>query len=170
MNNFEIGQCVWWLSGVNSENCVGAGMQPTTISSVNVDGSLNLKNDVAEFPNVDPSCVFWDKQDAIAEAVRRLQDVPAQPKPAEAPKPKEDVINHPVHYNSGKAHCECGRKIECIDVAKNYCFALGNVIKYIWRAGVKDNSTELEDLKKARWYLDNKIKSLENGSTEKLSK
>jgi len=40
-------------------------------------------------------------------------------------------------------------------------FCLGTVLKYILRAGKKENSTELEDLKKARWYLDRKIKQLE---------
>jgi hypothetical protein len=40
-------------------------------------------------------------------------------------------------------------------------FNIGNVIKYLWRAGFKD-SNEIEDLKKARWYLDDEIKRRES--------
>ena len=58
---------------------------------------------------------------------------------------KEDVINHPSHYTRGK--------IEVIDFIEDQQlpYHLGNVIKYIARAGYKGD--KLEDLKKARWYL-----------------
>lgn len=63
--------------------------------------------------------------------------------------PKEDVINHPSHYTRGK--------IEVIDFIEDQQlpYHLGNVIKYIARAGYKGD--KLEDLKKARWYLDRYI-------------
>lgn len=62
---------------------------------------------------------------------------------------KEDVINHPSHYTRGK--------IEVIDFIEDQQlpYHLGNVIKYIARAGHKGD--KLEDLKKARWYLDRYI-------------
>ena len=62
---------------------------------------------------------------------------------------KEDVINHPSHYKRGK--------IEVIDFIEDQQlpYHLGNVIKYIARAGYKGD--KLEDLKKARWYLDRYI-------------
>ena len=62
-----------------------------------------------------------------------------------------DQISHPKHYNFGK--------YEVIDVIYdwNLDFDLGNVIKYIARAGRKNKNTYLEDLKKAREYLDHKI-------------
>lgn len=62
---------------------------------------------------------------------------------------KEDVINHPTHYTRGK--------IEVIDFIEDQQlpYHLGNVIKYIARAGYKGD--KLEDLKKARWYLDRYI-------------
>lgn len=66
-----------------------------------------------------------------------------------------DMINHPAHYN----HSEI-EPIKAIE-AWNLGFHLGNVIKYIARAGHKDPSKEIEDLKKARFYLDRKIKNLE---------
>ncbi|CAK7037092.1 MAG: hypothetical protein BACD_00156 [Bacteroides rodentium] len=67
-----------------------------------------------------------------------------------------DPINHPSYY--------CG-KIETIDFIedKKLGYHLGNCVKYISRAGKKDPEKELEDLKKARWYLDRKIKNLEEG-------
>lgn len=72
-------------------------------------------------------------------------------KTLEEPK-KEDVINHPSHYTRGK--------IEVIDFIEDQQlpYHLGNVIKYIARAGYKGD--KLEDLKKARWYLDRYIKGV----------
>jgi hypothetical protein len=58
-------------------------------------------------------------------------------------------VDHPLHYNSQ------GSGIECIDVVEWMGFSLGNAIKYIWRADHKGN--DIEDLEKARWYLDREI-------------
>ena len=68
-----------------------------------------------------------------------------------------DSVNHPSHYTDGK--------IEVIDYIedKKLGFCLGNAIKYISRAGKKDPSKEVEDLKKARWYIDRRIKEIEEG-------
>lgn len=74
-----------------------------------------------------------------------------------------DNINHPAHYTTGK--------IEVIDFIedKELNFNLGNVIKYISRCGKKRSSGKsieskaLEDLKKARWYLDREIATRERG-------
>jgi len=55
-------------------------------------------------------------------------------------------IEHPTHYN--------WFGIECMEVVKHFDFVLGNVIKYVWRAGYKSTSTRLEDLKKAQYYID----------------
>lgn len=69
-----------------------------------------------------------------------------------------DAVNHPPHYKSGG--------FEAIDVIEAFklSFCLGNTIKYILRAGVKDPAHELEDLKKARWYLDHEITQREAAS------
>ena len=72
-----------------------------------------------------------------------------------------DMINHPQHYTSGK--------IEVIDFIedKGLNFNLGNVVKYVARAGHKKSSGKsqeakaLEDLKKAQWYLNREISSRE---------
>ena len=60
-----------------------------------------------------------------------------------------DAVNHPSHYTRGK--------IEVIDFIedKQLPYHLGNVVKYVARAGYKGD--KLEDLKKARWYLDRYI-------------
>lgn len=63
-----------------------------------------------------------------------------------------DMVNHPPHY---KAHSS---GVEYITVAEHFGFNLGNAIKYIWRA---DHKNGLEDLKKARWYLNREIARLE---------
>lgn len=67
-----------------------------------------------------------------------------------------DPVNHPTHYTSSPAACAaCGRGIECIDITEHMGFALGNAVKYIWRADLKGDA--IEDLRKARWYLDREI-------------
>lgn len=65
-----------------------------------------------------------------------------------------DVVNHPSHYTDGK--------IEVIDFIedKGLNFHRGNAVKYIARAGKKDQTKEVEDLKKAVWYLNREIKRL----------
>lgn len=62
-----------------------------------------------------------------------------------------DPVNHPSHYTTGR--------IETIDFIedKQLPYHLGNVVKYIVRAGKKDGADPIEDLKKARWYLDRYI-------------
>tara|TARA_R100000458_G_C8220469_1_gene205002 strand:- start:560 stop:805 length:246 start_codon:yes stop_codon:yes gene_type:complete len=64
-----------------------------------------------------------------------------------------EKVNHPAHYNSGK--------IEVIDAIHDWGldFCLGNVVKYVARHNHKENS--LEDLKKAKWYLEYFIAGLE---------
>lgn len=71
---------------------------------------------------------------------------------------QQDVVNNPAHYTSGK--------IEVIDFItdQGLDFPRGNVVKYVARAGKKDPAKELEDLKKARKYLDFAINILETGS------
>ena len=66
-----------------------------------------------------------------------------------------DIVEHPSHYNTGK--------YEVIDVIEDWGLGYhkGNVVKYIARAGKKQNNSELADLKKAAWYLKREIKRLE---------
>lgn len=70
-----------------------------------------------------------------------------------------DAVNHPAHYNAHPSG------VECIQVTEHMNFCLGNAMKYLWRAGQK--GAALEDLKKARWYLDREITRLESAETAK---
>lgn len=66
-----------------------------------------------------------------------------------------DTVNHPSYYTDGKIEV-----IEYIEDKKlGYC--LGNAIKYISRAGKKDKAKEIEDLRKADWYIKRRIQELE---------
>lgn len=67
---------------------------------------------------------------------------------------KNDPINHPAHY--------CDGRIEVIDFIedKKLGYHLGNVVKYVCRAGKKHPETEIEDLEKALWYLQRQIRNL----------
>lgn len=73
---------------------------------------------------------------------------------------KNDDVNNPSHYTSGK--------IEVIDFIEDQKlgFCLGNVVKYVSRAGKKhsadksDLEKEIQDLEKAKWYLERRIYEL----------
>lgn len=71
---------------------------------------------------------------------------------------KEDVVNHPKHYTTGS--------IEVIDFIEDQKlgFHLGNVVKYICRS--RHKGQELQDLKKARWYLERLIQNKEGTSAQ----
>jgi hypothetical protein len=69
----------------------------------------------------------------------------------------KEMVNHPNHYGGELNPYEA---IKVID-AWGLDFCLGNTVKYISRAGKKNTDKELEDLKKALWYLQHKIDTLE---------
>jgi hypothetical protein len=75
--------------------------------------------------------------------------------------PKNDAVNHPKHYTSGKYEV-----IDMIaEMVKHYdgevAYDLGNTVKYIARAGIKNPDTLVEDLRKSAWYLNRAIEKLE---------
>lgn len=65
----------------------------------------------------------------------------------------DDKINNPLHYGGKNNQYEAIKVIEAWEL--NFC--LGNVLKYISRAGKKENNSSLQDLKKAQWYLQREI-------------
>lgn len=75
---------------------------------------------------------------------------------------KPEAVDHPPHYNKHPSG------VECIDIVEHFNFNKGNSIKYIWRAGEKGTDTELQDLKKAHWYLVREIDRIENPDTYKM--
>lgn len=67
-----------------------------------------------------------------------------------------DPVNNPAHYTDGK--------IEVIDFIedKQLGFHLGNTVKYVSRAGKKDPDKKIQDLEKAKWYLEREINRLKS--------
>lgn len=113
-----------------------------------------------------PGAACTDCDDA--ELLRRfdneievVHNVPAQTDIASvfAPKAKDDPVNHPTHYTRGGIEC-----IDAIEAALSSqtdpvaAFLTGQSLKYLWRWPIKNG---LEDLRKARWYLDRLIKRME---------
>jgi hypothetical protein len=71
----------------------------------------------------------------------------------------KEMVNHPNHYGGVENVYEVIKVCESWELDKDaYLF---NVVKYVARAGKKDPAKELEDLKKAAFYLDRKIKNLQ---------
>ena len=96
-----------------------------------------IKENPLSVPSPDEMSKIWSQGKAVKET-------------------EEDIIGHPNHY------CK-GRKYEPKDVIRdwNLNFNLGNTVKYISRNGRKDGNSVLQDLKKARQYLDFEIDFLE---------
>lgn len=69
--------------------------------------------------------------------------------------PEHDAVNHPKHYTGHPSG------VECIVITRHMNFNLGNVVKYVWRAGHKDEAPTIQDLKKAAWYLNDEIERRE---------
>ncbi len=66
-----------------------------------------------------------------------------------------DQVNHPVHYTSDPSG------VEAIQITRHRNFNIGNAFKYLWRAGLKNEETHIEDLKKAIFYIQDEINRLE---------
>lgn len=64
-----------------------------------------------------------------------------------------DDVNHPPHYNQHPSG------VECIEIVEHFNFNVGNAVKYLWRAGIKDDNPS-KDLMKARWYIDRELMRL----------
>jgi hypothetical protein len=69
-----------------------------------------------------------------------------------------DNVNHPKHYTNHPSG------VECIEITEHMNFCIGNAIKYLWRAGLKGE--QIEDLRKARWYIDREIARILNGGKD----
>ena len=90
-----------------------------------------------------------------------------------------DMVNHPKHYTTGgpviTIRCKCGeivkKALECIEVIRDMPSWKGNAIKYLWRCGLKkeegmsDKEKEIQDLEKAIWYINDRIKQLKGESS-----
>lgn len=92
-------------------------------------------------------CSCWAAQRAVDPIAAEQMSL------GERPKPDNDPVNHPSHYTAYSG-------IEVIQLTEQMNFNRGNAVKYIARAGLKNPETELEDLEKARWYIDREIERI----------
>lgn len=74
--------------------------------------------------------------------------------------PNVDMVNHPSHYTQGGIECIDALKAATVSKTGIEAVCTANAIKYLWRYEEKNG---IEDVKKARWYIDRLIKELENG-------
>ena len=124
-----------------------------------------------EYPN--------DNKPTAGTMQEEWEKLQASIKAEEKPKGKYleeiDRVRHPVYYNTdcpvikvGVGENKSTVQIECIDVIRDMPTWKGNAIKYLWRAGLKtelgipNKEKEIEDLRKAIFYIEDKIRMLEN--------
>ena len=80
---------------------------------------------------------------------------------------KDKMVHHPKHYNDHPSG------VECIEIVRHMSFNIGNVIKYLWRAGLKQSvgvdldKKRLQDLEKAKFYLEDEIEYTKNNIDKK---
>ena len=103
----------------------------------------NYRCKIFSITNTVEPCQFWES------CINEVKEVNETVK-------ENDPVNHPKHYTDGRIEV-----IEYIE-DKNLGFCLGNAIKYISRAGKKEKDKEIQDLRKAMWYIERRIYELEN--------
>jgi len=108
---------------------------------------------IAKLVKVKPQYVYyvrWTDNNAKNKPSKIIEAAQITKAELKALLPKSDPVNHPAHYKAGG--------VETIDFieAKDLNYRLGNVIKYVSRAGRKD-SDPVQDLEKAMWYLNREI-------------
>ena len=87
--------------------------------------------------------------------MEQINNMPGHRNPP--PPPEKEQVNHPQHYGGQDNPYEAIKVIDAWELG----FSLGNTVKYISRAGKKGKDKELEDLRKALWYLEHHIETLE---------
>jgi len=95
---------------------------------------------------VDRTIYIKEASKPLSEAIKEWVDF----------KEEVDVVSQPPHYTKHPSG------IECIQVTEHMGFNLGNAIKYIWRCDLKQDA--IEDLKKAKWYIDREISKRERSN------
>lgn len=130
------------------------------------DPTLGVWTDM-ENPTVDYEANRWARPKEASLPAPGLAELVAtytEPAPSRSAGPaelsKKSSVDHPTHYQDRVYHSTCNEPIECIDIVEGFSFNAGSAIKYIWRAGAKGDA--IEDLEKAKWYLERMIDNLKN--------
>ena len=110
-----------------------------------LDGKIHPCNDCEGYDKwVNRSIFIREAAKPLSEAIKEWVDCKDE---------ETDIVNKPPHYTAHPSG------IECIQVTEHMGFNLGNAIKYIWRCDLKKDA--IEDLKKAKWYIDREISKRE---------
>ncbi|MFC9231335.1 DUF3310 domain-containing protein [Streptomyces decoyicus] len=139
-------------AGRNTPTGIAAGIYANyvgTITSLFADTAMPYPYEVT-FDGGGSLC-FTDQELVHESEFLLAKDSPSFP--SEVASRESDVVNHPAHYTWLPGG------IEVIDITQNFGFVRGNALKYLFRADLKGRT--VEDLKKARWYIDYEIKQLE---------
>lgn len=99
-----------------------------------------------------------DKQKLLESLERKLEDQLARQLVESATTTSDDPVNHPSHYTAGKVECIDAIFAATTGLTGGRAYSTGAAIKYLWRWSRKGG---VEDLKKARWYIDRLIAELE---------
>lgn len=112
------------------------------------------------------SCVFDEMDDKMLDKIygwyKELDSTACKNAENECcdANPDADMVNHPSHYTQGGIECIDALKAATVSKMGIEAVCTANAIKYLWRYEEKNG---VEDVKKARWYIDRLIKELENG-------
>lgn len=133
----------------------------------NIDDEILFEGKAYRIANqIDDRYIIHDKTYGLYYGVP-CEEIESHAKPIKeqknAPNGSTDAVNHPSYYQG---------KIEVIDFIedKGLGFNLGNCVKYISRAGKKSPEKLVEDLKKARWYLDREISRIEENEKKEINR
>lgn len=150
----------WWLSRAVKESRVDVEHNGGNKMKYNIGDEVRFENEVYRIDDiVDGNYIIRDEIHRLYFSIP-CQEIDTQATPikkdiAESAKKENDsAVDHPSYYQG---------KIEVIDFIedKHLGFNLGNCVKYISRHQLKHKDNPVEDLKKARWYLDREIKNME---------
>ena len=124
----------------------------------------NLYDEQTDIFTDNNGCVFDEMDEQMVEKIygwyKELD--PASCENAEGEccgkEPNVDMVNHPDHYTQGRIECIDALKAATVSKTGIEAVCTANAIKYLWRYEEKNG---IEDVKKARWYIDRLIKELE---------
>ena len=147
MREVKVGQKWAWDKDADDDEAF-------VITGLHSDGNVSITYDYSGLES------NWHISSFDSDAVL-IEDVPEKPELIEQDEPV-DSVNHPSHYTSDPSG------VECIQITRHRNFNIGNAIKYLWRAGLKEDASldnlekEIQDLEKAAFYIQDEIK-LERG-------
>lgn len=146
---YSIGQAVLY-SFENDESEYRDGDDSNWIS---YDGEIASICDIDIFDDLLPYRIEFDDGEihwVHEDAIRPTASIGLSQGEARVVHQSIDPVNQPAHYTQHPSG------VECIEITEHMDFNLGNALKYIWRADLKDDA--IEDLEKAQWYIRRELK------------